>query len=85
MFKIKVTDQNIDQGLPGESEDCPIALALWDKGYGDICVGPDSIDFTYKKKQYGFDLPIKVQRFIKRFDNDEQVNSFKFNLSGGKE
>jgi len=75
---IKVTKEHIKNGIVHCGDSCPVALALIDEfGTGcGIAVGTLDIDIYEKTCP----LPEKVTRFIHRFDDQEPVRPFKFNI-----
>lgn len=82
--KIKVTQDDIRNGLKETASLCPIALAakrsLAKIGSMDG-VGITIIGFTANNgRQYNLDLPNEVTEFIRRFDGDEPVEPFEFQL-----
>ena len=82
-MKIHVTSKDIKNGEQCNDCRCPIALALTRAGFVDVSVLPTL--FNYRAQdgtQTGFTkpgrkLPIKVQKFIERFDKNGRGGQFK--------
>lgn len=74
---IKVTQKDIKKGTPNSSMFCPIARAYrrQTKRKG-ICVGYNSIEDDFGC----VDLPKRAQAFVVKFDHDEKVKPFSFNI-----
>jgi hypothetical protein len=76
---IRVTKADIDEGICGDCHGCPVALVIattlkveTDK----VIVTPHTIhvlDVAYR-------VPVRVQRFIRRFDGGLEVQPFAFQL-----
>jgi hypothetical protein len=88
-MKIKVTREDINLGRPNSSYFCPLAYAVG-RLFHDcrVIVGSseinlfilrDGVEFPNK----AFKLPLKAKEFIKKFDNEEYVEPFEFELSDG--
>lgn len=79
---IKVTQEHIDEGFPGEADSCPVALAIQQKT-GDLhaTVNAKCIFFRYRSKDKTRKTPKKVVNFIKKFDSGDKVKPFSFELS----
>ena len=81
-MKIEVTQKDIDNGVQGECQSCPIALAFKrNSNIKRVYVNTKSIDVLH----YGigvksYELPKKAKTFIKRFDRQEPVKPFSFEL-----
>lgn len=77
-MKIEVKQEHIEKGQKGSPFLCPIAWAIREqtdlKSFG---VTPEYIRIKHK---YIWNIPKKVSVFIQKFDNDEQVKPFSFNL-----
>ena len=84
-MKIEVTQKDINKGLPGEYALCPIALAFKRRtNFKQVYVNSKSIEVVYTAQKINYDktymLPKKAQTFIKRFDRQESVKPFSFEL-----
>lgn len=88
---IEVTQQDINDGVPGQACSCPVAKAisreLGIKIPQDVIVGPDALSvwlrvdyWNNNYKQYETVLPHKVRKFIKHFDESKPVEPFHFTL-----
>jgi len=83
MFRVKVTKKHINFGMMGDSDQCPIALALRGKGFEKVCVGTTDTYFEVlngKSKSYSYYLPKKARQFIEDFDNAGDVSPIEFVL-----
>lgn len=79
-LKIEVTDQDISEGVPTDSWQCPIARAIR-RIYGDHpSVGTKDLHIAFGSigKKTTYFLPTKAIKFVAAFDSDEVVGSFKF-------
>ena len=78
---VNVTLRNIEQGLPNQSQHCPVALALRDLGYCFVEVRMGEISIWRPHEH-----PIKCSNpkvsidFISKFDRDIEVEPFSFGL-----
>lgn len=86
-IELNVTKENIEQGRPGSSEYCPIALAVKEalavKGYKDVFpeiedgafkVFIDTCEYKANPSNEWFEY---MDKFIEKFDGkEEQVNPF---------
>lgn len=80
MKRIRITDQKIEDGQPGEIDLCPVALALKEAFKTDnVSVDQNTLSVTVS---YEFETPAKVRQFIKKFDDNQQVQPFEFTLRG---
>jgi hypothetical protein len=63
---INVTQEHLDEGVCGDPERCPIALAVKQQHGFDVSVGDYGIEY------YAWDvrLPHKARDFIREFDFD---------------
>jgi hypothetical protein len=83
--EVFVTGEDIANGVPGEPEKCPVALAL-KRVYPDyeFCVGKNYIHT--EKDEVGvlsFNdqvTTLKQSRFVKRFDAGKRVEPFSFDF-----
>lgn len=76
-LKVTVTRDHIKRGKPGESEYCPIALALKGMGKRHVQVGEVCCCWDGGTA----DLPLKSTKFIERFDAKKPVKPFSFTLN----
>ena len=80
-MKIKVTQHDIDYGVRGEYQLCPIARAVKHKINGEVMVyGDDMSIFTtdiIRRYRY-YKLPQKAKDFMQRFDDGKKVKPFTF-------
>lgn len=82
-MKIEVTQKDIDNGVQGECQSCPIALAFKRTSNSKrVYVNTKSIDVCHRGNQgvKTYELPKKAQTFVKRFDRQEPVKPFSFEL-----
>lgn len=73
---VKVTKQDIKEGVAESLHLCPIAKALRRIGFERISVDSDSIQIGRRKNVY--ELPWEATQFIEDFDNGINVKSIKF-------
>jgi len=81
---VKVTRRHINKGLVGDSEACPIALAVKavvKRGVKVFVLGDVGIEFTTKDKSYVRKLPKKALAFIGAFDACEAVEPIELNIN----
>lgn len=82
-MKIEVTQKDIDYGIQGESELCPIARAVKrETKRKNVHVDRSTVEI-YRNKSNGsnfYTLPPKAQTFVRRFDRQESVKPFSFEL-----
>ena len=75
---VRVTQWDIDNGLRGSSNDCPIAIALGRAGY------PDAVVFGafWRPTHPALSVPMSrpAAKFADRFDDGESVNPSTFHL-----
>lgn len=86
-IQIQVTQSDIDNGEPENSNICPIALAISRTlaiEPEDIEVLDDFVDFS-AAGLINAPLPVDAQRFIVRFDEELEVMPFRFDLKMSKE
>ena len=77
---INVTRQHIENGLIGECDKCPVALALLDVGCLMVTVGDYDTCFYYNGQDYQIVNPPDVQEFVANFDDEAPVEPFSFTL-----
>lgn len=76
MNVVKVTQKDIDGGVPGRAKNCPITIALRREFKGSWMVICDA--YSSKGKIY---LGRKARKFISRFDNGLPVKPFSFSAT----
>ena len=82
---IKVTQDDIDNGIKEDNCFCPIALAITRQLNREVSVctrwiyiyGDHNIGWVY---DHQYDTPLIVRRFIDDFDFDRKVEPFEFEL-----
>jgi hypothetical protein len=79
--KIQVTAADIAHGLAGDCEECPIALAIY-RALSDagVRVGTGGVTLYREGTNAMLALPEAATKFIVRFDHDEPVAPFEFEL-----
>lgn len=86
-MKIEVTQEDIDQGMVRSCRECPVARAIKKKVGMKTCLGvtPSWVSFydIYDKtdKTFLVQLPEKATEFINKFDGNEIVEPFEFELN----
>lgn len=82
VFKVKVTAEDIENGVRGHAHMCPIAESLRRTGYIDPAVSSDFMYLTRNGVRYSGDLPAKARKFVGDFDNklDQFVKPFEFTI-----
>lgn len=71
---VRVTQDDINNGVPGNPHLCPIARAVRRAGRERVSVDNDEIVTRSKT----FDLPTEAVRFLCRFDASRPVKPFTF-------
>ena len=79
-MRIKVTQRNLDDGLVGDSSECPIALAMCDVGFHRPSVGLVSASWLDGDETIVANLPEEAQVFISMYDDEAPVEPFEFEL-----
>ena len=81
-MKIEVTQKDIEKGFQGKCTLCPIALAFKrSTNFKRVYVNCTSIGvLQYGKGLKSYKLPKKAQTFVNRFDKNETVKPFSFEL-----
>lgn len=86
MKTFSVTQEDIDHGarLDG-GYNCPVALCIRRAGYSEVRVLPLTISLSHPVGRLGvitrkLRTPIRVTRFIRRFDSGKPVKPFNFRL-----
>ena len=82
-MKIRVTQEHINEGVPGKACSCPIALALNDQinPPHHIQVGSEVILISSALDTCAYGLPEKVKQFISDFDGELFVEPLEFELN----
>lgn len=88
---IKVTEDDIKQGVKGACFKCPVAIAM--RRQGLKLAGAGFAYLVWQPKLYGnmkydsrgyinmrLDTPLEVRRFISSFDKEEIVSPFEFEI-----
>ena len=79
--KVNVTKTGIRKGEAGSRVCCPIARALKAKGFKNVYVNTDHVEFDVYGHTWYVDLPKLARKFIDRFDtNKKSVKPFTFTL-----
>ena len=79
---LSVNQRHIAEGRRYAANACPIALALRDKGFTNVCVGNISANFIHKQKVFTVtQLSERAQKFIARVDGCKLVKPFRFQLT----
>jgi hypothetical protein len=73
---IRVTQEHIDRGKPGDGCSCPVSLAMRDatKYHCHVCRS------TFYIRDLEIDLPEQAKQFINAFDSLGHVSPFEFEL-----
>lgn len=71
---IAVTNTDIDQGIPNDCENCPIAIALLRRGYLDVSVGYEYI----LTKHSVIPVSFKMEQWMTLFDSHQIVKPTAF-------
>lgn len=79
-IRVNVTTRHIDQGCPGELDNCALALALKDAGYPGVTVGPSMVWLDGLPGVRYAALPSEAVRFRNRFDTGRSVLPISFDL-----
>lgn len=84
--KIVVTKGDIKKGIPSGVRDCPVALAIKRSLRIDtVHVSKEFTCFRFNNAEFDIYLPIKVTKWIDRFDDEKKVEPFAFYLQGDAE
>lgn len=81
--KVRVTNEDIRRGRPGNCEKCPIALAICremgcEVGSGEVIVEEDEVVIRGSR----YVMPDEAAKFMCRFDLREEVMPVEFELGG---
>ena len=90
MLKIRVTEQDIENGQKGSCRKCPVALALR-KHYpdNDLLVGAHDVDIYLDGVAFSsnnlvtYKFPSEVTQFIGDFDDGKPVSPIEFVIDDG--
>lgn len=76
-MRIQVTQEDIDQGEPGEPESCAVAKAIRRQ------LKPQHVQVTdvIEINNSDFEAPPAVIEFIERYDHGHRVQPFEFDLA----
>ena len=79
-LRIRVTKKNIKYGKPNTTDFCPIALAVKSKiKTSNVSVDGETIELTSSRFNGAiYDLPVRAQKFVDRFDTGDSVKPFSF-------
>ena len=82
---IKVTKEDISQGMPACNDGCPLALAMQRVIGPHVSVGtehfwPYEVRDWYDERVIG-DLPDKAQQFVRDFDDGFEVKPIEFTVT----
>lgn len=85
-FEVSVTEEDINNGVPGDPNYCPIALAIQRifPNFG-VMVGKDRINLEFEMNNspgfYCIGTTYSQYRFVRRFDKGKSVQPFNFWIS----
>lgn len=79
-FNVEITQEDIQEGIAGVYNECPVARSLKRLGCQNIDADEDRILVTFNDKRYLFKTPRKANHFIDDFDCDREVKPFEFKL-----
>ena len=74
---IKVTQEDINNGIPGNAWFCPVAHAC---ARNNIIVGVVETTIRFKSNGKRIPAPESVKKFVKKFDKRKSVEPFNFLL-----
>jgi hypothetical protein len=82
IIAVQVTQEDIAQGLAGDCEECPIALAIYRalSATTGVRVGTGGVTLYRDHANAMLALPVAASRFICWFDHDDVVEPFEFEL-----
>ena len=75
---VNIEQRHIDNGKPGNPEQCPIALWLFEQTGHHYFVGDDCVYTRFDNPLCN--LPVVAQDFVRCFDDDVPVKPFSFTL-----
>ena len=88
---VEVTQEDIDHGVIGDADMCPIALAVKRVAPGNVheVIVFDQVFITYRNncgtegtEQFKASTPVDAFRFVVDFDEARPVSPFTFTLKG---
>ncbi len=77
---IKVTQEDIDEGIKGSDGSCPIALACETAGMEQPCVDDSSVTWIIDGVAKFSSLPMSASNFIWNYDMGDTVEPFSFEI-----
>lgn len=77
-MQVSVTQEDIDLGIRGSTQHCPVARAMTRAGFLGISVCPSLLTWRVGLGRNGFDAPEHVTEFIFTFDAWHSVLPFEF-------
>ena len=86
-MKVHITTEDIQNGLPKNSNTCPLALAMYKiDNMIYVCVGRHSIEYRKTEDQMcqyanNIKLENKIQYIINTFDEVKQIQPFTININ----
>lgn len=87
IYHVSVTQEHIDDGIPSDCSACPVAKAICgavDFTFGWVDVYPFIDKYYMLFMSAVFDkfaiIPSIAEEFIVKFDNDEEVEPFEFDI-----
>lgn len=87
-FSFTVSQENIDDGIPGDAELCPVAYCMKGDGIPYVEVGPSWVDFTDPitgNTYVQVPMPDILQDFVHDFDAGYDVEPMAFTLKVSEE
>lgn len=82
-MKINIIKKEINKGIPRNESNCPVALAIYKavKPYQVSVIDTTEVRVFWKENEYNiYPLPLKITKFIKRFDENKPVKPVSFIL-----
>ena len=83
---VEVTQENINQGVAGNPESCPVALAMEKNGFEDVEVGDTLMCYSQQPSSLQFYTPVcikvdsPISQWIYDFDGGEEVFPIQINI-----
>jgi hypothetical protein len=78
---VKVTQEHIDDGCPGDPEYCPVALALHALGFAQATVGHETVRLHGGYSEKSIEMPGDAVRWIAEYDDEPRLGEpFSFEL-----
>jgi len=85
-MKVSVTERDIREGVVGDCDYCPVALAatraIAEAGGAAAVTATDEALTVYGERTVSFIAPTSVREFIMAFDRRKPVEPFDFELEG---